>query len=311
MFQEVRMAEINSSRIKISQLRALVTIAATGSFSDAALHLDLSQSAVSHAIATLEEELGVQLLNRSRQGAVLTLVGQEITAEAQSILDSLDAIVHRAQLSKGLGSGQVRVACFRSVATHLLPAVIEKFRQQYPGISVSIDEFNHFHHIEDSLRQGKADIGFSYLPTSPEFTALELMVDPYVILMPPGEPYHQKSLTWEQLAQYSLIQTPVGDGCRYNIERYFQQHQQHLRFAYDVREDSTIISMVKSGLGITIIARLAAEPIPEDLVVAELPEPFARRIAVLTFSEALHLPAVYAFLDTIKTVCHQSHPMTS
>lgn len=296
------MAESNPNRLKLSQLRALVAIAKTGTFSDAALQLDLSQSAVSHAIATLETELGVILLNRGRQGAVLTPVGEAITAEAQQVLVHLDTICQQAQLAKGLQSGQVRVGGFRSVATHILPTVIERFRQQYPGISVTIDEFSHYHRVEDCLRQGRIDIGFSYLPTSKDFEAWELLRDGYIVLLPPTAKPINAQLTWEQLFSYPLIQTPPGDGCRYNIERYLTRHHQSLQFAYDVREDSTIVSMVRRGLGATIMAELAAEPIPEDITVAQLPEPFERVIGVITLAEALQPPSVFAFLDTIKAI---------
>lgn len=296
------MAEGNPNRLKLSQLRALVAIARTGTFSDAALQLELSQSAVSHAIATLETELGVILLNRGRQGAVLTPVGEAITTEAQQVLERLDNICQQAQLAKGLQSGQVRLGGFRSVATHILPAVIERFQQQYPGISVTIDEFSHYHHVEDYLRQGRIDIGFSYLPVSKEFEAWELLRDDYVVLLPPAAKPIDAQLTWEQLLSYPLIQTPPGDGCRYNIEQYLTRYNQPLKFAYDVREDSTIVSMVRRGLGATIMARLAAEPIPEDITVTQLPEPFERVIGVIILADALQPPSVFAFLDTIKAV---------
>lgn len=296
------MAEGNPNRLKLSQLRALVAIAKTGTFSDAALQMDLSQSAVSHAIATLEAELGVILLNRGRQGAVLTPVGEAITAEAERVLERLDKICQQAQLAKGLQSGQVRLGGFRSVATHILPTVIERFRQQYPGISVTIEEFSHYHHVEDYLRQGRIDIGFSYLPAIAAFDAWELLRDDYIVLLPPTAKPIDVQLTWQQLSSYPLIQTPPGDGCRYNVEQYLAHHNQDITFAYDVREDSTIVSMVRRGLGAAIMARLAAEPIPEDVVVAQLPEPFERVIGVVTLAEALQPPPVFAFLDTIKAV---------
>ena len=179
------MAEINPYKIKLSQLRALVAIAETGTFSDAALQIDLSQSAVSHAIATLEDELGVILLNRGRQGAVLTPVGAEINQEAQQILQSLDNICAQAQQVRGLQSGQVRVKGFRSVATHILPAVIEQFHDRYPGVQVAIDEVPRFRQVEDALRQGQADVGFTYLPAPSDFDAWELVRDRYLIFLPP------------------------------------------------------------------------------------------------------------------------------
>ncbi|WP_121970739.1 LysR family transcriptional regulator [Leptolyngbya sp. BC1307] len=303
------MAEININRIKLSQLRALVAIAQTGTFSDAASQLELSQSAVSHAIATLEEELGVSLLSRGRQGAVLTPVGQEITNEAAKMLALLKTIGRKAQDAKGLQAGLVRVVGFRSVATHVLPAVIERFRQQYPGISVSIGEGSDVRGAEEILRRGEADIGFTYLPVDDAFDAWELFRDDYVALLPmakvPGQAIAGEPLTWEQLTALPLILPLPDDGCRYNVDQYLLRHGQVVTPAYEVKEDSTVVSMVRRGLGTTIIAKLAAEPIPEDVVVCQLPAPLQRVIGVITLANALQTPPVFAFLDTLKATWQQ------
>ncbi|MEO1394294.1 MAG: LysR family transcriptional regulator [Cyanobacteria bacterium J06634_5] len=300
------MAEINVNRIKLSQLRALVAIARTGTFSDAASQLDLSQSAVSHAIATLEDELGVSLLSRGRQGAVLTPVGQEITAEATKMLGLLKTIGRRAQDAKGLQAGLVRIVGFRSVATHVLPGVIEEFRTQYPGISVSIGEGSDVRGAEEILRRGEADVGFTYLPVNDAFDAWELFRDDYVALFPADKaPAGDGPLSWEELTALPLILPLPDDGCRYNVDQYLLRHGRSIQPAYEVKEDSTVVSMVRRGLGATIIAQLAAEPIPHDVAVRELPEPLERVIGVITLADALQTPPVFAFLDTLKETWKQ------
>jgi DNA-binding transcriptional LysR family regulator len=295
------MGAINPSRIKTSQLRALVAIADLGTFSDAALNLDLSQSAVSHAIATLEDELGVVLLNRSRQGASLTPLGRQITQEARRSLQSLDTIGRLAQQARGLHQGQVRIAGFRSVATHVLPEVISKFRSTYPDLTVTINECQHYQQIETEVRHGRADIGFTYLPTSPEFDAWELLRDRYVALLPP-QFARTPVVSWQTLTQTPLILAPSGDCCRDLIQRYFAAAGYSLTPAYEVKEDSTIISLVQQGLGITIMAQLAAEPIPPELQVAELPVQMERIIGVIQMTDALLPPPVFAFVDLLKQV---------
>ena len=300
------MAEINVNKIKLSQLRALVAIAQTGTFSDAASRLDLSQSAVSHAIATLEEELGVSLLSRGRQGAVLTPVGQEVTTEATAMLTHLEQIGRKAQDAKGLQGGLVRVVGFRSVATHVLPVVIEEFRQQYPGIRVSIGEGNDVRGAEEILRRGEADIGFTYLPVNDAFDSWELFRDDYVALLPEDKaPKSKGPISWAELTALPLILPLPDDGCRYNVDQYLLSHGQTVRPAYEVKEDSTVVSMVRRGLGATIMAQLAAEPIPDDVVVRELPAPLQRVIGVITLAAALQTPPVYAFLDTLKETWKQ------
>lgn len=300
------MAKADPHRLKLSQLRALVAIADHGSFSDAALHLDLSQSAVSHAIATLEEELGVLLLNRGRQGAVLTPVGEQIIGEARQVLRSLHSLCYRADEAKGLSTGEVRIAAFRSVATHILPEVIRQFRQQFPGVTITIDEKIHYEMVENDLRQGRADVGFTYLPTQDEFDQWELLRDRYIALLPPSPQPPAVPLEWDDLAAYPLILTPTDDGDRQHLDRLLQPLGQKLQPAYAVREDSTILSMVERGLGATIMAALAAEPILPGLRVAELPQPLERVIGIIVLRDALLSPPVYAFLDRLKAIWPQT-----
>ena len=108
------------------------------------------------------------------------------------------------------------------------------------------------------MRQGNADIGFTYLPTTSEFTAWELLRDRYVLLLPPHSDYLNGPNTWERLVSLPLILAPADDGCRDIIDRHFAQTHLTVKPVYEVREDSTILSMVQKGLGATIMAQLAA-----------------------------------------------------
>ncbi len=295
------MNKINPYKLKISQLRALVAVADHKNFSEAALHLDLSQSAVSHAIANLEEELGVLLLSRGRHGAHPTPVGERIISQARQVLQLLEGILQEANREKGLQGGQVRIAAFRSVATHILPGVIARFRSQFPGITVTITEFYDFQGVEQSLRDGYADIGFTYLPSGEEFETWELMRDDYIALLPPNSGLRSARITWEQLAAYPLI-VPSTNSCTLRIRNHLRKSDYPLKIAYEVREDSTIVGMVMQGLGVAILPRLAAEPVPPGIQACILPIPMERIIGAAILNDALHTPAVYAFLDALRNI---------
>jgi Transcriptional regulator len=99
------MNEINTRRMKLSQIQALIAVADCENFSEAALQLELSQSAVSHAIASLETELGVQLFHRGRHGAQLTPVGERVLLHGRQIARALEMMVKEADLEKGLQGG--------------------------------------------------------------------------------------------------------------------------------------------------------------------------------------------------------------
>ncbi|MGJ3254290.1 MAG: LysR family transcriptional regulator [Elainellaceae cyanobacterium] len=296
------MARRSRDGLTLSQLRALIAVAEHHNFGKASLELDMSQSAVSHAIATLEDELGVILLSRGRYGARLTPVGERIVEQAQKILQSLEVIEKEASFAKGLQGGQVRIAAFRSLATHILPKVIAAFRSNFPGISVSIREYRTQGEVERALRHGEADVGLFHLPGTTELETWELFDDEYFVFLPPNAPIHGKTLTWEDLAQYPLILSPGNDSCSVLIRSHFAKHDQALNIAYEVSEDSTMLSMVQQGLGAAILPRMAAEPIPADLQIYPLPVPLSRTNGVAVLADAMHLPAVFAFLDTLKSM---------
>ena len=291
---------MNLEEVKLSQLRALVAVAAHSNFSEAASTLSISQSAVSHAIATLEAQLGVILLYRGRQGASLTPVGERILKHAQDMLRSLSLLGKEADLSKGLQGGQVRIASFRSVATHVLPEVISKFRENYPAIAVTITEYRGDEGVEEALRDGRSDVAFTCLPPAEEFDSWELMRDEYLVLLPPQAKVPEGRMTWNQLESYPLIMPPKDDYCATIIRNYFTAAGHVLKSTYEIVEDSTIVGMVMKGLGITIMAKLAAEPLPPGVQVRELPTTLTRVIQVATLESALNPPPVYAFLDTLK-----------
>jgi len=297
------MLELSNSQIKLSQLRALLAVAEYGNFSEAALRLDLSQSAVSHAIASLEDELGILLFSRGRQGAAPTPVGEQVIEYARQILQLLEEMVAAAKSEKSLQSGSVRVACMRSAATHILPSAIAQFRRRNPGITIDIIE--HFDHldVEKALREGQADIGFTHNPAGAEFETWEILRDEYVALLPPAN-FKITECTWEELFAYPLILPSTNNACFTTLRNHLLSVGIRIdnKVAYQVNEDSTVVSMVLQGLGAAIMPRLAAEPIPAAIQVCSLPVPLERVIAVAVLANTLLTPAVFSFLDVLRGV---------
>ncbi|MFS8118240.1 MAG: LysR family transcriptional regulator, partial [Microcoleus sp.] len=295
------MNEINTRRLKLSQIQALIAVADCENFSVAALQMELSQSAVSHAIASLETELGVQLFHRGRHGAQLTPVGERVLLHGRQIARALEMMVKEADLEKGLQGGQVRIVTFRSVATHILPGIISQFRDRFPNIAVSITEVYYTQAVEEALRSGKADIGFVSLPISDEFETREILRDKYIVLLPPTAKSLNTKITWEELAAYPLILQPSETACSIPLRKYLATSELPINIAYELSEDSTIVSMVLQGLGTAILPRLAAEPIPAKVKVCSLPADFERIIGVAILRDGLLIPAVFAFLDLVKS----------
>ncbi|MEM8675815.1 MAG: LysR family transcriptional regulator [Cyanobacteria bacterium P01_G01_bin.67] len=293
------MGGIDPYKLKVSQLRILVAVADYQNFSEAALHLDISQSAVSHAIATLEEQLGVILFKRGRKGADLTNAGAQLVTPAREILNLLQKMVTEANRAKGLKGGNVRLVSFRSAATHILPTLIAQFRSQFPLITVSVTEVEEDLEIENLLRAGKADIGLIHLFNPAGLETWDIYHDKYVVLLPRSLNLSQTKFTWQQLGSYPLIISATGS-CSTKIRKYLSGSGESVNIAYEMREDSTILSMAIQGLGAAIVPELAAQPIPSELKLYALPVPLERIIKAAVIKDALHTPAVFAFMNTLK-----------
>lgn len=290
---------MNPGKIKLSQLRALVAIADCGNFSEAALELDLSQSTISHAIATLEEELGVTLLQRGRHGARLTPVGDRITDHARGVLGLLDTIASEADQAKGLQGGRLRIGTFRSCATHVLPGAIARLHRRYPAIAISLVEMDEVHELKEALVKGEADLCVAETIDGEEFESLHIFDDDYVALLPPGYKLKGSQLSLEDLRSVPLIGSSHSS-CGLRVRRELGAQDNPLAIAYCIRHDSSMVAMVQQGLGIAILPRLAAEPVPPDVRICPLPFRVFRPIGATILKNALHTPALYAFLDALR-----------
>ncbi|MBX2862940.1 MAG: LysR family transcriptional regulator [Leptolyngbyaceae cyanobacterium MAG.088] len=298
---------MNLGKIKLSQLRALVAISNTQNFSEAALELNLSQSTISHSIAALESELGVVLVNRGRHGATLTPLGETICTKSQQMLQNLDDIGQLASQSRGVDGGQVRVAAFRSMASNVLPGAIAKLHTTYPNIQVTITEMDELRDFQQALLEGKIDICAAELLPEDSFDSLTIIHDPCIGLLPPNCPIDTSHLTWEHLYEYPLI-TSVHSSCTQKLIHTLQKAVPAVDLAYRVRTDSTIVGMVRQGLGIGLLHRLSAYPVPQDVRVVKLPFHICRTLGVSWPKDALLSPTVYAFLDVFKTLQAEAYP---
>jgi DNA-binding transcriptional LysR family regulator len=284
--------------MNIFQLQILQAVVRSGSFSTAALELDISQSAVSRAIAALEAELGVTLLCRGRFGAAPTQIGERILGPTEAILAARAQIDGEINLFKGLRGGRVRIASFRSAATHLLPPPIARFCQRFPAVEVSLTEADPTG-VEQLLRSGQVELGLLPLPRSAEFETWEIARDEFVLLLPPSPDPIPDPLTWADLAHYAFILYNYAE-CTTAVREHFVRSGQTLKVAYEIKEDSTIVSLVAQGLGAAILPRLAALPIPSGVAVRSLPLPLERVIGVAVMADQLHAPAVFTFLDVLR-----------
>jgi DNA-binding transcriptional LysR family regulator len=284
--------------IKLNQLRMFAAVAEHGSFSAAAAELACTQSRISHAITELERELAVRLLERSHGGSRPTAAGLRVLDKARQML-RLEQDLRGSAREDGALAGRVRVACFRSVGTHLLPYAAAMLAAQHPGIVLDIDDGNADRDaVLDTLREQRADLAIAQLPVERGFATLPWLHDDYVLVVPAARQFSQP-LGWEQLDGLSYIQLacPGADAALERCLAAGLAVQPGPRLA----NDTSIAAMVARGMGYSIMPRLAVFPEPEGVRLLALPIPARRSLALAGDAAAMRRPEVAAVLKVLRS----------
>lgn len=150
--------------MNLFKYKVFLSVIEAGSFTKAGELLNLTQSAISHAVSALEQELGLTLLIRGRSGIQLTSNGERLMKHFREIIQMNEKLYQEVALIKGLETGTVKIGTFSSVSIHWLPGIIQKFNEQFPFIELKLLDGN-YHDIENWIASGEADFGFVNLPT--------------------------------------------------------------------------------------------------------------------------------------------------
>ncbi|MDV6375356.1 LysR family transcriptional regulator [Deinococcus arenicola] len=276
----------------LAQLRALIAVVDAGGFGEAAAELNVSQSSLSEAVGKLEDLTGRPLLRRSARGTVPTPAGLRAVGHARSAVQAAGDVLLAAQDDSQL-SGVLRVSSFRSGATYLLPPVLVAFRQQHPAVTVKLLDGDRAGAGEQLLRSGQADLALIEGVSAVDLSLTPLLMDDYLFIAP--ESRGTQPVTVQELAESPLLLSPRGDACFQRIETYLGRLGIDTSSATEFEQDSVTLGMVRHGLGITLMPRLALLPVPDGLVLLPLPEPLSRPLAVATLPWRARLPLIQAF----------------
>ena len=261
--------------MNIQKYQAFMAVVEQGSLTRAAEELGCTQSAVSHCISSLEEELGFALLKRGRAGARLTNEGERLAPAVRNLLNSAEQLKQTASAIRGLDSGTVRIGAFTSVAVHWLPPVLKEFQRDYPKVDLRLLNGD-YHDVEQWLQDGSIDVGFVGMPCGVDCECIALMEDRLLAILPKGsrfEHYPKFPLVECETEPFiSLLQSSDHDarraldaaGVRPNVRFY-------------TKDDYAVIAMVEQGLGISIMPELLLKGRNDNVQILPL-IPEAKRV---------------------------------
>ncbi|MBR5538098.1 MAG: LysR family transcriptional regulator [Clostridia bacterium] len=243
--------------MSLQKYAALLHAVELGSISKAAARMGYTQSAVSRMIADLEQEWGMPLLHRGRGGLEPTAAGQQLLPHLRAIVSDCSLLEYTVGELHGLHTGLVRVGTFTSVSDQWVPMLLTGFQQQYPGIEFDLMNSERYAEIEEWIRTGKVDCGFVSLPTVTDLDSVFLQRDMLMAVLPLNHPLTGSAVfPVEQLREERLI--ALKEDADYEIGRFLDALPVRPKPMYQVSSDHTILSMVESGLGVSIMHSLGA-----------------------------------------------------
>ena len=247
----------------LRRLEVFAKVAELASFSRAADALSLTQPTVSEHVRALEDELGVQLLDRLGRGAAPTHAGRLLLDYARRMLALQREARQALDRFQGRMSGELVVGGSTIPGEYVLPALIGRFKGKYPDISICL-LIGSSGQVTAWVDEGRVEVGIVGAPPGPKtLLARELMADELVVVVPAGHAWAgRRSVTLADLKQEPLILRERGSGSREALERALAAADTNLgafRIVGEMGSTEAVKQAVRAGVGVSLISKRAVE----------------------------------------------------
>jgi DNA-binding transcriptional LysR family regulator len=247
-------------RIDFLGLEAFLAIAERGSFQRAASQLNLSQTALSHRMRKLEDDLGVKLLTRTTRQVALTPAGQELLPKAKRMIE--DIAVSYEQLRRQGRERQERLAigCLPTIATYYLPRILKALSAKFPDITVRVYD-NSASEIADLVQNRDAEFGITVISANRwDLEFKPLLKEPYVLLCPADHPLAGRaSVNWSEFEGLPLVRISPQTANRAIIDEALGSRREFMQWRFEVQHVATAVSLVVERVALTVVPRLAID----------------------------------------------------
>jgi DNA-binding transcriptional LysR family regulator len=286
--------------VELQQLRYVVAVAELGNFTRAAERCFVVQSALSHQVAKLEQELGARLFHRTSRSVALTPAGAALLPAARECLRAAE----RAQAEVAAATGEIRgrlaVGMIPTAAAVDVPAVLRAFHHEHPQVRISLSTAGS-DVLSGQVREGALDVAFLGLADGVEAAGLDsrpLGRDPLAALLAPDHRLSARtSIRLETISGEEFVDFPAGTAGRVQADRAFLAAGLARTVAFEVTDPYVMARLVSEGLGVALLAAAYAATLPGVTVVPL--EDTAHRVEHLVWSRLGPTPAAQAFIARV------------
>ncbi|MFJ8235243.1 LysR family transcriptional regulator [Ureibacillus sp. NPDC094379] len=270
-------------------------VAEMGNFTKAGESLGLTQSAVSHAISSLEKEFGFSLVHRIKTGIKVTTEGEVMLKPIRQMLYAQEILRQEAANILGVTKGTVRVGTFSSISSKWMPHIIKLLDQHYTGIKIELREGDYYE-IEQWLLDGEIDCGFLNRTHSNQFQFAPLIRDQLVCIVSSNNSLFTKNEVDlnEIISQPFIMSSYKGTN---DVLTIFEAHGIKPNVRFELFDEEGILSMVENDLGISILPKLVLNHLPGNVRAIPIKQESYRTIGLCTKQQKS--PATKKFVEVL------------
>ncbi len=287
--------------MNLYHLRYFIVLAKLEHYTKAAAELSITQPSLSHAISSLEQELGVNLFEKEGRNIVLTKYGRMFLADVEKSMEILDSSIRQVK-AVGSGEGVIDLGFLRTLGTDLIPEMIRGYKEEYPDrvvdfrLNTGVTE-----DLLEGLKSKKYDMVIcSKLPKQPSVEFIPVAQQKLVVVVPEDHPLASRnSITLSETIPYPQIIFSKRSGLRPVIDELFDAIGEYPETVYEIKEDQVIAGFVSNGFGIAVVPDM---PILNTMKIKKLDivSPNWQRIFYLAFLKDKYIsPAAQTFKNYI------------
>lgn len=282
---------------------ALLTAVEVGSFTRAADRLGYTQSGLTHMMHALEKEVGFSLLIRDRYGVRLTQEGERLLPAIRDFQQASKRLENQVSVVGNSRKENIRVAAYSSICMHWLPAIVSKFRRDYPDISVDI-RMGNVDEMYTWLQEDKVDLSFVSNQNREGFDWISLWDDPLLAILPADYPIEgRKAFPVSEFDGREFLMPSLGFD--YDILPIFRRAGVSPDIRNSSVDDATVISMVELGLGYSILSELILQGRRDNVLALPLDPPASRSLGLAIPSLKQATPITLQFVEYSRSVVQE------
>ncbi|GGT80345.1 LysR family transcriptional regulator [Streptomyces lateritius] len=283
--------------MELQQMRYVLAVAETNSFTRAAERCMVVQSALSHQIARLERELGARLFERTSRRVRLTPAGAAFLPAARQCLDAAERAAAEVAAAVGEVRGRLSVGLIPTVAAVDIPSALRDFRRAYPNVRIGL-RVGASEELVEQVREGAVELAFLGLPTTSRphgVAAHELAHDRLVAVVAPDHPLAgEAAVDLHRLSSEVFVDLPAGTAGRVQSDQAFSAAGLSRDVAFEVTNADFLARLVGQGLGIAMLPSAYVRQLSGVTTIEVTDAP--ARVEYVIWSRTGRTPAATAFL---------------